>query len=180
MINEARKFRVALTLAHQTLSQLDRENWEAATTAANMIVFKVSGEDGKTLAKCFDTTPTKEVIGEEPERSPVSDVISHLVRRGHNDTRVAQFAQVYLKNLENFVSNPPRVGIVPTTPANKRSDYAWLNVVLFEYSTITKAREELNQCLYRCMVEENSLRYIDPLPLYMLAVARVCPSSAAR
>jgi hypothetical protein len=172
LINEARKFRVAITLAHQTLSQLDRANWEAATGAANMIVLRVTGEDGKTLAKSFDTTPTKEIIGEDPIRAPVSDVISQLVKRGYEDSRVARFAQVYLKNLENFVSNPPRVGIIPTTPANKRSDYAWMDIFLFEYSTITKAREELNQCLYDCMVEKNSLRYIPPLALYMLAVAQ--------
>lgn len=104
---------------------LDRNNWEAATTAANTIVFRVSGEeDGKTLAKCFDTSPQKEVIGEVPIYSPVSDVISHLVRLGHSDARVTRFAQIYLENVENVVSKPPRVGL-EGPPANMRSDYRW-------------------------------------------------------
>jgi hypothetical protein len=171
LISEARKFRIATTLSHQALAQVDEANKAAAIAAGNLIVFRVSGEDAKTLAKSFDTTPTKEIIGEEPIRAPVSDVIGHLVRRGHNDARVARFAQI-LKNLENFVSNPPRVGIIPTTPANVRSDYAWYGVVLFEYSDINKARELLNESLYRCMVEKTTQFIIPPLALYMLAVAQ--------
>jgi hypothetical protein len=111
LISEARKFRIATTLSHQILAQLDEANKAAAIAAGNLIVFRVSGEDAKTLAKNFDTTPTKEIIGEEPIRAPVSDVISHLVTRGYNDARVASFAQIYLKNLENFVSKPPHVGL---------------------------------------------------------------------
>jgi type IV secretory pathway TraG/TraD family ATPase VirD4 len=41
-IDEARKFRVAITLSHQTLSQLDEENMDAAQGAANMVVFRVT------------------------------------------------------------------------------------------------------------------------------------------
>jgi hypothetical protein len=50
---------VAITLSHQNLSQLDEENRNAATGAANMIVFRVTGDDGKALARNFDTTPTQ-------------------------------------------------------------------------------------------------------------------------
>jgi hypothetical protein len=172
LISEARKFKIATTLSHQTLGQLDEANMAAALAAGNLIVFRVSGEDGKALAKSFDTTPTKEIIGEEPIRSPVSDVISHLVKRGHNDTRVTKFAQTYLKNLENFVSRPPHVGIIPTTPANMRSDYAWQGIVLFHHGTIATARELLNQSLYRSMAERTTRFLIPPLALYMLAVAQ--------
>jgi hypothetical protein len=97
LISEARKFKIATTLSHQTLGQLDEANKAAALAAGNLIVFRVSGEDGKALAKSFDTTPTKDIIGEEPIRSPVSDVIGHLVRRGHADPRIAKFAVSYLK-----------------------------------------------------------------------------------
>jgi len=103
LIAEARKFKIQTTLAHQTLSQLDEANRTAAAAAGNLIVFRVSGEDAKSLAKSFDTTPTKEIIGEEPIRAPVSNVISHLITRGHNDQRVTRFAQVYLQNLEDFI-----------------------------------------------------------------------------
>jgi hypothetical protein len=172
LISEARKFRIATTLSHQTLSQLDEVNRAAAIAAGNLIVFRVSGDDAKALACNFDTTPTKEIIGEEPIRSPVSDVISHLVKRGHNDTRVTKFAQTYLKNLETFVSKPPHVGIIPTTPANMRSDYAWPGIVLFHHSTISEGRELLNQTLYRTMVEKTTHFLIPPLALYMLAVSQ--------
>jgi hypothetical protein len=104
LIQEAgRKFRVPVTLSHQTLSQLDEGNRAAAQGAANMIVFRVIGDDAKDLAKNFDTKPTQEIIGEEPIRAPVADVISHLVKRGHNDKRVTRFAQSCLQNLENFI-----------------------------------------------------------------------------
>jgi hypothetical protein len=171
LISEARKFRISTTTSNQTLSQLDEANRTAAAAAGNLIVFRVSGEDGKTLAKSFDTTPTKEIIGEEPIRAPVANVISHLVTRGHNDARVARFAQIYLKNLENFVSKPPHVGLYGP-PANMQSDYKWRDVVVFEHNDIFKARELLNASLYRCMVERTAHFLIPPLPLYMLAVAQ--------
>lgn len=171
LISEARKFRIATTLSHQTLAQLPESNKAAAIAAGNLIVFRVSGEDAKALAKNFDTTPTKEIIGEEPIRAPVSDVISHLVNRGHNDQRVTRFAQVYLQNLENFVHRPPHVGLYGP-PSNVPSDYKWQGVVVFEYSDIYKARELLNESLYRCMVEKTTHFLIPPLALYMLAVAQ--------
>lgn len=171
LISEARKFKIATTLSHQTLGQLDEANKAAALAAGNLIVFRVSGEDGKALAKSFDTTPTKEIIGEEPIRSPVSDVIGHLVRRGHADTRVTRFASSYLKNLENFVAKPPNVGVYGP-PSNMQSDYAWMGIVLFQHSTITSARELLNQSLYRSMAEGTTHFLIPPLALYMLAVAQ--------
>jgi hypothetical protein len=139
--------------------------------AGNLIVFRVSGDDAKELARSFDTTPTKEIIDEGPIRAPVSDVIGHLVRRGHNYARVARFGQMYLKALANFVSRPPHVGLYGP-PSNMQSDYAWMGVVLFEYSDIAKARELLNESLYRCMVEKATHFIIPPFALYMLAVAQ--------
>jgi hypothetical protein len=171
LISEARKFRISTTIANQVLTHLDTANKAAAIAAGNLIVFRVSGEDGKTLAKSFDTTPTKEIIGEEPIRSPISDVIGHLVRRGHNDTRVTRFATSYLKNLENFVARPPNVGLYGP-PSNMQPDYAWQGVVLFQHSTIASARELLNQSLYRSMAERTTHFLIPPLALYMLAVAQ--------
>jgi hypothetical protein len=171
LISEARKFRIATTLSDQTLAQIDLGNKSAAMAAGNLIVFRVSGDDAKELARSFDTTPTKEMIGGEPILAPMSDVIGHLVRRGHNDARVARFAHIYLKSLENFVSRPPHVGLYGPL-ANMQSDYAWYGVVLFQYSDIAKARELLNECLYRCMIEKSTQFLIPPLALYMLAVAQ--------
>jgi hypothetical protein len=105
LISEARKFKISTTSANQVLSQLSEENRASMLAAGNLIVFRVSGDDAKALAKNFDTTPTKkEIIGEEPIRAPVADVISHLVKRGHNDGRVTRFATSYLTNLEDLIA----------------------------------------------------------------------------
>jgi hypothetical protein len=166
LISEARKFRIATTLSHQTLSQLDEANRAAAAAAANMIVFRVSGEDGKTLAKNFDTTPTKEAIGQEPIRAPVSDVIGHLVKRGHSDPRATRFAQVYLQNFESFLNN------LTGYDRDYQFHSAYLSDLRIRDSYIHKGREELNQSLYRCMRDGNSRFLIPPLALYILAAAQ--------
>ena len=51
LLSEARKFALATTLATQTLEQLDDINRAAALQAGSLVVFRVSGEDSKVLAK---------------------------------------------------------------------------------------------------------------------------------
>ena len=165
LISEARKFRIATTLSHQTLAQIDLANKSAAMAAGNLIVFRVSGDDAKALAPSFDTTPTKEIIGEEPIRAPVADVISHLVTRGHNDQRVTRFAQVYLQNLEDLIHK-----ITQYEYCRVYSNY--LPELLVYNCDIRKGRELLNESLYRCMVEKTAQRQISPLALYILAIAQ--------
>ena len=165
LISEARKFRIATTLSHQTLAQLDEANRAAAAAAGNLIVFRVSGEDAETLAKSFDTTPTKEIIGEEPIRAPVADVISHLVKRGHNDERVTRFARSYLTYFEDL--------IVKTTKYSSWQVYGEWPIDLHVYSRdIRRGRELLNESIYRCMAEKTANRQLSPLALYMLSVAQ--------
>jgi hypothetical protein len=165
LISEARKFRIATTLSHQTLAQLDEANKAAALAAGNLIVFRVSGEDAKILAKSFDTTPTKEIIGEEPIRAPVSNVISHLVTRGHNDPRVTRFAQVYLLNLEDLINKIMHYNYWPVYSE-------WPLDIQVRDLDIRSARELLNESLYLCMVEKSANRFLPPLALYILAVAK--------
>src|SRR5918992_1179441 len=73
LISEARKYKISTSSANQVINQLFEENRASLLAAGNLIVFRVSGEDAKALAKNFDTTPTREIIGEEPIRAPVSD-----------------------------------------------------------------------------------------------------------
>jgi hypothetical protein len=69
-----------------------------------LIAFRVSGQDGKAIAKNFDTTPRKKVvIGTEPVRAPVTDILGHLVRRGHTNPVVNAFTRSYLIPLETFL-----------------------------------------------------------------------------
>ena len=168
-IDEARKFRVAITLSHQTLSQLDEGNRTAAAGAANMVVFRVTGEDGKELAKSFDTTPARVLVGQEPERSPVADAVGHLVKRGHCDPRVTRFAQGYLQKLEMFIDK-------------KYDIYPRLEGFIYEtYLTagnIINGRSLLNDCLYRCMSTKSDRFSIAPLALYVLAAAQLDGTAA--
>jgi hypothetical protein len=171
-IEEARKGFVSITLAHQTLSQLDDENRSAAQQAAIKVIFRVSGDDAEQLAKNFDTTPTPQIIGQEPKPAPVSDVITHLIKRGHTDERVSRFSQVYLRKFDNWINNPTRVGRNGPPAPYQRDYYNEQLDLYFEPIILPRSREQLNECLYRSMLEGHSNFMIPPLPLYMLAVAQ--------
>lgn len=94
LLSEARKYRLATCIGHQYLDQLDEKNKGAASNAANMVVFRVTGEDGVELSKNFDTTPPPpEVIGKRPVHVPVQDVITHLLQRGHVNEDALAFNQ---------------------------------------------------------------------------------------
>ena len=73
--------------------------------------FSVSGEEGAFLARNFDTTPTKKVvIGTEPIRAPVADIVGHLVLRGHTHPAVSALTTHYLMPFETFAAgakSPP-------------------------------------------------------------------------
>jgi hypothetical protein len=53
IINEARKFRLFCTLAHQNLEQLDKKARAAAANCGNVIAFRVNPEDSSTLGRHF-------------------------------------------------------------------------------------------------------------------------------
>jgi hypothetical protein len=142
-----------------TLSQLDEANRGAAAGAANMIAFRVTGEDGQALAKCFDTTPTQQIIGEEPERAPVSDVVSHLVKRGHSDARVTRFAHHYLQKFEDFIEK-----------WKAYQEYLSYTGINHNVQAVCKARRTLNEVFYRCMSTGSAEFSIEPFVLYALAV----------
>src|SRR5918992_408366 len=165
LISEARKYRISTSSANQVLAQLSEENRASLLAAGNLIVFRVSGEDGKTLAPSFDSTPQQVVIGYESERSFVSDVMTHLVKRGHNDPRVVRFAQVYLKNLEDLVHKITQYDYWPVYGE-------WPIDLKIETRFIRQASQLLNESIYRCMVEKTASRQLSPLALYILSVAQ--------
>lgn len=55
--SEARKFGIATTVAHQYRSQLDESNIGSTLNVANLIVFRVSGNDAFEMSGQFDNTP---------------------------------------------------------------------------------------------------------------------------
>jgi len=103
LFTEARKFGIALTVAHQMREQLDRQNRSATVNVANLVVFKVSSPDADELAGEFDCTPPPA----EPRREAVQVVtqkpVEQLLRYGHKDEAVKNFFVNYLQRISNNI-----------------------------------------------------------------------------
>jgi hypothetical protein len=162
---EARKAKVATTIANQVLEQLSDLNRATALQAGTQVVFRVSGDDSKVMARSFDATPGMEQIGLEPQRAPVADVISHLVHRGHTDLRVTTFAQTYLSTFEHYCN----------TKAHERfaaSYECYEGSLILTDQQVQQARTLLNDCLYRSMSEKSAVIPIRAIALYVLTTAQ--------
>jgi hypothetical protein len=96
LLSEARKFGIATTIAHQTRSQLDLANKGASLNAAIKIVFRVTGEDGKELAREFERTPDVVLIGDEPVRAPSQEACKHLLEKGHPNPQAMAFNRMLM------------------------------------------------------------------------------------
>jgi hypothetical protein len=71
LLEEARKFGVGITIAHQNGSQLETGLKQRARSVANLVVFKVNSIDADELAGEFDITPQEaweQVLEEEWEQ----------------------------------------------------------------------------------------------------------------
>ena len=118
ILAESRKFALATTICHQFLDQLDNVNRGATLNAANMVVFRISGQDAEELAKEFDATPPPpEQIGWKPILSPKQEVIEHLLKNGHSNPGYAPFTQKWLVGLTETA------GMEFQRPASFRSRY---------------------------------------------------------
>ncbi len=111
LLEEARKFGIGTTIAHQNRSQLDAENKQLETnlkdrsrSVGNLVVFKINSKDADDLAGEFDTSPPPakpEEIGIEEVRTPVKDVVHHLLNSGsHPNPIVNQFAYGTLTKMQ--------------------------------------------------------------------------------
>jgi hypothetical protein len=164
LLAEARKFKIITILANQTLTQLDEINQAAALQAGNIVSFRTSGEDSKIVCKSFDATPGLEEVGVEPVRSPVADVISHLVNRGHQDERVTKFAQTYLAYLDKYATTPER--------NRHAASYDCHHGLLYLHDLeAARGRKLLNDALYAAQSERRADIAIDPLAIYVLMTA---------
>jgi hypothetical protein len=160
LIHEARKWRLSpVVLSHQALGQLDEANRAAVAGASTRIVFRVSPEDAKELAGAFDTTPTREIVGEEPVRAPTSDVIGHLIRGGHNNPLVAKFID-YLSCLESLVKH---------VAFSHNIEFGCC--LLADGGFVEHGKRQLNNTLYQCMLTGRSDLVIPPLALFILGGA---------
>src|SRR2546430_763454 len=109
-----------------------------------------------------------EQIGLEPLRSPVADVLAHLVHKGHNDPRVARFGQTCLANLERYLHKPA----VLHEPQFSAYYNCFDGRISLPPLHVLKGREFLNDHLHDAMIEKRSDLHISTLAIYILAVAQ--------
>ncbi len=173
LIEEARKYGIGITIAHQNRSQLELSNKQAeielkkrVLNVGSLVVFCVP-TDAPELAGQFDSTPPQsEIIGQRPIFSPKRDVVDHLVRNGHKDPTVNSFASTYLVSLTDLLSQN----------AN-RKQIDWMDKTSFfeeSFLAVDDLREginELKNTLYACMVDHDAQKPISP---YTLLAASFC------
>lgn len=96
LINEARKYGIATTIAHQYRDQLSPGTQRVTPlTSVNLIVFAVHGEDAQELSKQFDATPPEpQVIGYKPRHVPAQQPLRFLQTHGHESEKVALYVQI--------------------------------------------------------------------------------------
>jgi hypothetical protein len=104
-------------------------------------------------------------------RALASDVITHLVNRGHNDPKVAAFAQRTLQVLEHFVKTPTSPAVAYVKQWHASHDCFDRTLSLSDLQ-VQEGRKLLNQTLYACMNEANADVYIPMLAIYVLAAAQ--------
>ena len=125
LLEEARKYGIATTIAHQNRGQLNTNLKDRIRSVSNLVVFKVNSKDADELAGEFDITPQEaweeeleeewvEVLEEEWTEKIEEEVIDgieslhalvpkpfeHLVRNGHSNSDLNEYVSKVLKPLE--------------------------------------------------------------------------------
>jgi hypothetical protein len=158
---EARKARVATTTANQTLEQLSDLNRATALQAGTLVALRVSGSDSKDLAPSFDTTPTQTVVvGQDPILAPVTDIVGHLVRRGHVNSQVQAFVSEYLQPLDALIR---KMGQSQVPFIFGCMHYRGANAI--------EGQRLLNDCLFQAMQTGRADLFIHPQALLTLGGA---------
>ena len=88
VIEEGRKFGLALTLAHQNFSQLDPRSRAAVRDIANKVVFRVNPPDADELSREF-----RAIVPENPGRKQVlaAAPFTFLKTHAHDDAQVMRY-----------------------------------------------------------------------------------------
>ncbi len=132
LYSEARKFKIGMTISHQTLSQTPEQITDVVLqNAGTLIVFRIGNKDARVIAGNFSMEPDPawedelkeewvEVIkpiehkrveediidGEKPVRIPKFNVIDHLLNIGHPNIAIADFVLKYLQFLKSETTIP--------------------------------------------------------------------------
>lgn len=102
LIDETRKYRVATTIAHQRLNQLDYTYRSAALGSVNFALFQLTGDDASEFAIQFDAQVT--------EAPPDPNQWEQVKRGMHPDPAIAEYlgeldlALRRVKNIANWIS----------------------------------------------------------------------------
>src|SRR6266568_6150103 len=112
LLEEARKFGIGTTIAHQNRGQLDAENRQLSAnlkdrtrSVANLVVFKVNSKDADELAGEFDITP-QEAWEQEVEKESFEPKIDMLEDEVEEDiTEISQNPVEYLKSARGTHGN---------------------------------------------------------------------------
>ena len=107
LLEEARKFGIATTIAHQNRGQLNSANTQLETnlkdrsrSVGNMVVFKINSKDADDLAGEFNIVPPTTKTRLEPVRTPVMKPIQYSLARGtHPLPETRNFISIYGKEL---------------------------------------------------------------------------------
>jgi hypothetical protein len=106
LLEEARKFGIGTTIAHQNRGQLNSANSKLETdlkdrsrSVGNMVVFKINSKDAEDLAGEFNIIPPIAETRREAVLIPKQNVIDHLLNHGHSQKGVSDFVTRYLYKL---------------------------------------------------------------------------------
>ena len=161
LIAESRKFKVIIGgLFNQTLETISDSNRATALQAGTLVVFRVSGEDAKVLCQSFDATPSQEQSGVEPIRAPVTEVVSHLLRRGHTNPTIVKFVTDYLMPLDTLMRS-----------FGHSNQTFGFGVSIFSSTYAIQGQQLLNECLFNAMQSGRADGFIPPLALFTLGGA---------
>ena len=109
LIDEARKYAVATTIAHQWRGQLSGSFRNAPLGAVNTVVFQVIAPDAEELAGVFDATPPEpEITGTRSKMVVTSQPIEFIREHGHPDPLVREFIERFPEETEDFYHADPR------------------------------------------------------------------------
>lgn len=177
LINEARKFKVGLVLAHQTMGQIGEELVQTALSSGTKIIFRSTGDDAGVAAKVFDhTPPAPEIIGQRPVLSPKRDVIEHLINNGHSNPRhiegtkvLVLFKQVLGERVESPHYARPMsgggwediVGNIMIGNRNRKAAKQYQQDVELLAQFKAVVNNKLNNLFYEVMKDRNPLKPFD-------------------
>lgn len=89
LFDEARKYGIATTVAHQGRERLPDQVRNAPLGARNLAIFRVIGQDARVMAEQLKIDEQeREIIGTRPKLEPARDPWGELGRAGHTDDLV--------------------------------------------------------------------------------------------